>query len=101
MDSIMNKSRLAKKEIRLNFETKKTTKLQKQYELNQKRALNREQNESNKERNKNKRKQKREDIINEEINLGRFFELAASEKIYFTRFKFTLNEKRKSNRLYR
>ena len=63
--------------------TKKTTKLQmkKQYELNKRRKLIRKQNESNKETEQNERRQKIENIV-EDIDLGRFFELAASNKIY-------------------
>ena len=39
------------------------------------------QNESNKETKQNERRQKRENIV-EDVNLGRFFELATSDKIY-------------------
>ena len=44
-------------------------------------TLYRKQNESNKELRQNERRQKREKIA-EEIDLGRFFELATSNKIY-------------------
>ena len=40
------------------------------------------QNESNKERKRNERRQKRENIAEEDIGVGRFFELATSNKIY-------------------
>ena len=63
--------------------TKKPTKLQKkkEYELNKRRKLIRKQNESNKETKQNERRQKRENIA-EDIDVGRFFELATSNKIY-------------------
>ena len=61
MNSITNKTRL---------DEKQKTKLQK-----------RKQNESNRERIQNKRRQKRENIV-EDIDIGRFFELATSNKIY-------------------
>ena len=119
MDSVTNKTRLAKKryrdklkkdkkEIGLNNKkhkkqikkirkreedykkhnrqlqkTKKLTNLQKkkEYDLNKKRKLIRTQNESNKETKQNERRQKRENIV-EDVDLGRFFELATSDKIY-------------------
>ena len=64
--------------------TKKTTKLQKkkQYELNKKRKLIRKQTEENKEIKQNERRQKRQNLIDEYVYLGRFFELATSNKIY-------------------
>ena len=64
--------------------TKKTTKLQKkkEYELNKRRKLIRIQNESNKETKQNERRQKRENLAEEDIDLGRFFELATSKKKY-------------------
>ena len=60
-----------------------TTKLQKkkQYEVNKRRTLIRKQNGSNKETKQNERRQKRETMV-EDIDLGRFFELATSNKIY-------------------
>ena len=63
--------------------TKKPTKLQKKklYELNKKRKLIRIQNESNKTKKQNERRQKRKNMV-EDIDLGRFFELATSNKIY-------------------
>ena len=63
--------------------TKKTTKLQKkkQIELNKRRTLIRKQNESNKETKQNQRRQRRENMV-EDIDLGRFFELATNNKIY-------------------
>ena len=64
--------------------TKKPTKLQekKEYELNKRRKLIRRQNELNKERKRIERRQKRENVVEEDIDLGRFFELASSDKIY-------------------
>ena len=63
--------------------TKKTTKLQKkkEYELNKRRKLIRKQNESNKETKQNEKRQKRENMV-EDIDTGRFFEQATSNKIY-------------------
>ena len=40
------------------------------------------QNESNKETKQNERRQKRKNLEEEDIDLGRFFELATSNKIY-------------------
>ena len=101
----MNKTRLAekryrdklkkdKKEIRKIKEnyndynqqlqkTKKTTKLQKKkaYELNKRRKLIRIQNESNRETKQNERIQKKENMV-EDINVGRFFELATTDREY-------------------
>ena len=65
MNSVVNKTRLAEK---------KKTKLQK-------RKLIRRKNESNGEIKRNERRQKRENMI-EDIDIGRFFELATSNKIY-------------------
>ena len=64
--------------------TKMPTKLEKkkEYELNKRRKLIRRQNESNKERKQNERRQKREILVEEDIDFGRFFELARSDKIY-------------------
>ena len=75
MNSVMSKTQLQK--------TKKTTKLQKkkQYELNKRKKLNRKQNESNKETKQNGRRQTKENMV-EDIDLGRFFELPTSNKIY-------------------
>ena len=63
--------------------TKRPTKLQKkkEYELNKRRKLIRRQNESNREKKQNERRQKRENIV-DDIDLGRFFELATSNNIY-------------------
>ena len=63
--------------------TKKTTKLQKkkEYELNKRRKLIRIQNESNKETKQNERRQRRENMI-EDIDTGRFFELATTDREY-------------------
>ena len=77
MDSVTNKARLAEKQ-----KTKKTTKLQKQYELNKRRKLIRKQTDENKEIKQNERRQKRQNLIDEDVDLGRFFELATSNKIY-------------------
>ena len=52
------------------------------YELNKRRTLIRKQNESNKEMKQNERKQKRENILDEGIDLGRFFELATTNRKY-------------------
>ena len=62
--------------------TKRPTKLQKkkEYELNKTRKMIRRQNESNREKNQNER-QKRENMI-EDINIGRFFELATTDRQY-------------------
>ena len=64
--------------------TKKPTKLQKkkEYELNKRRKLIRRQNDLNKERKRIERRQKRENVVEEDIDLGRFFELVSSDKIY-------------------
>ena len=43
--------------------------------------MNRRQNESNREIKRNERRQKRENMV-DDIDLGRFFELATSNKIY-------------------
>ena len=66
MNSVTNKTRLTEK---------KKTKLQKK-------KLIRIQNESNKETKQNERRQKRENLVEEDIDLGRFFELATSNKKY-------------------
>ena len=77
MNCVTNRTRLAEKQ-----KTKKTRKLQKkQYELNKRRTLIRKQNEPNKETKQNEGRQKRENMV-EDIDLGRFFELATSNKIY-------------------
>ena len=63
--------------------TKKPTKLQKkkEYELNKRRKLIRRQNESNKETKQNERRRKGENMV-EDINVGRFFELATTGRQY-------------------
>ena len=66
MNSVTNKTRLAEK---------KKTKLEKK-------KLITEQSELNRERKQNKRRQKRENLVEEDVDLGRFFELATSNKIY-------------------
>ena len=66
--------------------TKNTTQRQKkmQYELNWRRGLIREQNESSKEIKQNEKRQKKY-IIDEDINLSKFFELtSSSDEIYKT-----------------
>ena len=42
----------------------------------------RKQTESNKEIKQNERKQKRQNLLDEDVDLGRFFEVATSNKIY-------------------
>ena len=66
MNGVTNKIRLAEK---------KKTKLQKK-------KLIRKQNESNREIKRNERRQKRQNLIDEDIDLGSFFELATSIKMY-------------------
>ena len=63
--------------------TKKTTKLQKkkQYELNKRKTLTRKQNESNSEIKRNERRQRKENMV-EDIDIGRFFELATTDRKY-------------------
>ena len=56
----------------------------KQCDLKKRRVLIRKQNESNKEVKQNERKQKRQNIMADDIVLGKFFELASSYKIYVT-----------------
>ena len=73
MNSITNKTRLAEK---------KKTKLEKK-------KLIRRQNESNKEIKRNERRQRRENLV-EDIEVGRFFELATSNKTYVN--KLNLHE---------
>ena len=65
MNSVVNKTRLAEK---------KRTKLQK-------RKMIRRKNESNREIKRNERRQKRENMI-EDIDIGRFFELATTDRKY-------------------
>ena len=52
----------------------------------------RRQTESNKERKQNERRQKRENLVGEDIDLGRFFELAISKETYVN--KLNLQEKK-------
>ena len=63
----MNKTQLQK--------TKKKTKLQRK-------KLIRRQNESNREIKRNERRQKRENLVEQDIDLGRFFELATTDRKY-------------------
>ena len=65
----------------MNSVTNKTRLAETQYELNKRRKLIGKQNESNKETKQNERRQKRENMV-EDIDLGRFFELATSNNIY-------------------
>ena len=82
-----------------NYTKQKTTNLQKkkQYELNKQRALIRQQNESNNEIRQYEKKQKRENIIEGDIDLDKFFELASSDKIYVT--GLNLHESKNENLL--
>ena len=73
------------KSIIINYKKQKQiTKFQKkkEYELNKRRKLITRQTESNKEIKGNGRKQKRENVADEDIDLGRNFELATSNKLY-------------------
>ena len=56
----------------------------KQYEVHKRRALIRKENEENRELKQKERIQKRENVA-EDIDLGRFFELTTSNKIYVNR----------------
>ena len=69
--------------IRQLQKTKKTTKVQKkkQFELNKRKTLIRKQTESNKELKQNERRQKRENMV-EDVDIGKFFELATSNKLF-------------------
>ena len=73
--------------------TKKPKKIQKkkEYELNKRRKLIRRQNESNREIKRNERRQKRENMV-DDIDLGRFFELATSNKIYVSNLNLHENK---------
>ena len=57
------------------------TKKKKQYELNRRRFLIRKQNESNREMKQDERIQRRKNMI-EDIDVGRFFELATTDRKY-------------------
>ena len=46
------------------------------------RKLIRKQTEENKQIKQNERRQKRQNLIDEDVDLGKFFELATSNKIY-------------------
>ena len=65
----------------MNSVTNKTRLAENQNEPNKRRKSIRKQNESNKETKQNERRQKRENMV-EYIDIGRFFELATSNKIY-------------------
>ena len=60
-----------------------STKLQKkkEYELNKRGKLIRRQNKSNREKKQNERQQKRKNVV-EDIDVGRFFELATTNRKY-------------------
>ena len=75
MNSVTNRTRLAEKQ-------KTKVQKKKQYEKNKRRTLIRKQNESNREIKQNEKRQKRQNLIDEDIDLGRFFELATTNKIY-------------------
>ena len=66
----------------MNSVTNKTRLAETQYELKKRRILIRKQKESNREMKQNERRQKRQNLINEDIDSGRFFELATSNKMY-------------------
>ena len=66
-----------KKQVRQQKYQKK-----KQYELTNRRTLVGKQNESKKEIKQTERKQNKENSIDEDIDLGRFFELATTNKRY-------------------
>ena len=74
MNSVTNKTRLAEK---------KKTKFQNE-------NLIRRLNESNKELKQNERRQRRENLVEEDTDLGRFFELATGNRIYVN--NLNLNE---------
>ena len=83
----MNKTQLAEKQkSKLKLQKKK------QYELNKRRVLIRKQNESNKERKQNERRQKRENLVEKDIDLGRFFELATTNQTYVNGFNLHESE---------
>ena len=75
MNSVRNGTRLAEKQ---------KTKLQKkkQYEKNKRRTLITKQNESNREIKQNEKRQKIQNLVDEDNDLGRFFKLATSNKLY-------------------
>ena len=78
----MDKTRLAEKryndKVKKNNHQLQKTKIQMiTHQLNKRRVLIRKQNESNIEKKQYERMQKRENMV-EDIDLGRFFELAAS-----------------------
>ena len=52
-----------------------------QLQKTKKKKLTREQNESNKETKRNERRQKRQNIV-QDVDIGRFFEIATSDNIY-------------------
>ena len=98
----MNETRLAKKRYRDKLKynhqqlqkTKKTTKLQKEeYELNKRRKLLKKQTKSNKELKQNERKQRRENLVDEDNDFGRFFELASSDKVYVNGLNLLMKKK--------
>ena len=66
----------------MNSVTKHTRLAEKKKTKLEKRKLIRIQNELNKERKRKETRQKRDNVAEEDIDLGRFFELATSNKIY-------------------
>ena len=62
-----------------------------QYESNKRKVLFRKENETKKETKQIERKQNREKLIEEDIDLSRFFELTSSGKIYVTRLNLHEN----------
>ena len=56
--------------------------------MNKRRAFFRKQKESNEEIKQNERRQKIDNLVEEDIDLGRFFEVATTNKKY-VKFKST------------
>ena len=72
MNSVMDKTRLVEKQFRDKL---------KKY---RRRALIRKQNEAKKETEQNEKNKKRGNLV-EDIDIGRFFELATTDQIYAKR----------------
>ena len=51
--------------------------------MNKRRNLVRKQNKSNREKKQNERKQKKEKVLDEVIDIGRFFEIATTKRKFF------------------
>ena len=66
--------------------------------MNKRKTLTREQNESNRELKQKERKHKRENVIDEDIVLGRFCELATTNRKYVNGLKL---HEIKNERFYR